>query len=87
MNVQDREFLAKFSERMGRLELAILGNGVKGLGTRMDEREQWERKHEKDHPGPRADCKTLIALWAASVTTAGVLFAGLTLLFKVLGWI
>jgi len=69
------------------LKQAILGNGVKGLAERMEDRELWEKEHERNHPGPRPDRKTVVGMVAAGATVSGSVFAGLTLLFKAVGWI
>ena len=87
MTAQDREIMLEFSERMAKLEVAIVGNGTTGLGERMDDREMWEREHGANHADKRLDRKTIIALLAVGVTVTSTLFAGLTLLFSSLGWI
>ena len=49
MNQQDREILGRLSERMGNLEVAIKGNGTRGLSERMNSSEAWQAAHEQAH--------------------------------------
>ena len=60
MTAQDREVISKFSERLEELEsetvqrlkgleIAVKGNGTKGLGERMDDTEDWQKDHTEEH--------------------------------------
>lgn len=63
MTTQDRETMnrfadrlehlseldAKMADRLTSLEIAVKGNGTKGLGERMDNTEAWQDKHEEAH--------------------------------------
>ena len=49
MTQQDRDVLAKFSERLANIEVAIMGNGTRGLAERMKSSEAWQQAHEVAH--------------------------------------
>ena len=91
MNEGDRKFLIKFStdmsERMAKVETAVAGNGTAGLGERMDNAEGWQKDHLENH-APKAPSRSIIlAQRLLEVTAMGVIIAGLTLVFKLVGWL
>ena len=49
MTQQDRDALGKLTERIANLEIAIKGNGTRGLAERMTDTEIWQKAHEKAH--------------------------------------
>ena len=73
---QRDDLLIEMATNVKALQVAVRGNGTKGLGQRMDECESRQMP----------TIATILRKRMLDITVMGVIFAGLNLAGKALGW-